>query len=149
MLPPTWQHLPLPHYWSLSIESYLRFYIFNLKQTDVILIFYCLDLLLRPLCLECELVFLTCRLKSNFHVWCNLDAVGLEDVDEHAISHKALSNNAICWCIVGDDSLIDTKPPFNWCLSMAQSQNQLNGRCKIRVLYYFYVCEVKIIQAFI
>ena len=32
---------------------------------------------------------------------------------------------------------------------MAQSQNQLSGRCKIRVLCYVYVFEVKIIQKFI
>ena len=49
------------HHLSLSKESYLRFYIFNL-QNDGFLIFYCLFLLLIPLYLECELVFLKCRL---------------------------------------------------------------------------------------
>ena len=127
----------------------MRFYIFNLRQNDGFLIFYSLFLLVRLLCLECGLVFLTCRLESNFWVWYNLRSVGFQVDGEQAISHKVLSNNAICWYIVGDDSLIDTKPPFNWCLSIAQSQNQLKHRCKIRGLCSVYVFKVKIIQQFI
>ena len=45
-----------------------------------------------------------------YRISCNLDIVELELVSEHAIFHKALSNNAICWYIVDDDNLFDNKP---------------------------------------
>ena len=110
----------------------MRYYIFNLRQNDHFLILFCLFLLLGPFCLECELLLLMWRLISNLQVWCNLERLGV--VGEHVISHKAPFNNAIFWYIANDNNLIDTKPLFNWCLSMTQSQNQLNDRWKIMVL---------------
>ena len=81
-----------------------------------------------------------------YQIWCNLDIVGLELVGEHAVFHKALSSNAICWYIVDDDNLFDNKLLSTD--AIAQSQNQLNNRCQIRV-FVVYVFDIKIIQTFI